>query len=88
MDSLMMADTRWRLSQASTAQLLELLWQVWDVLNRRLRFSEGPIAADTNAKCAITHVAFTVTPFTKRRVTRGTDHIAVSFMTKMDMTTL
>ena len=43
MDSRMMADTRWRLSQDSTAQLLELLWQVWDVLTRRLRFSEGPI---------------------------------------------
>ena len=39
----MMADTRWRLSTASTSQLLELLWQIWDLLNRKFRFFEGPI---------------------------------------------
>ena len=43
MDSTMMADTRWRLSQASTSQLLELLWQIWDLLNRKFRFADGPI---------------------------------------------
>ena len=43
MDSNMMADTRWRLSQASTSQLLELLWQIWDLLNRKFRFADGPI---------------------------------------------
>ena len=43
MDSNMMADTRWRLSQASTSQILELLWQIWDLLNRKFRFADGPI---------------------------------------------
>ena len=38
-----MADTRSRISQASTTQLLELLWQIWDILNRRFRFSDGPV---------------------------------------------
>ena len=32
MDSRTMADTRSRISQASTTQLLELLWQIWDIL--------------------------------------------------------
>ena len=36
---------------------------------------------------ATTHVAFIATLYTKRRIMRGTAHIAVSSMTKMDMTT-
>ena len=39
----MMNDIRWRIDRASTAQLLELLWQIWDRLNRCFRFMDGPI---------------------------------------------
>ena len=42
MDSQTMSDTRRNINQASVSQLLELLWQIWDILNRRLRFAEGP----------------------------------------------
>ena len=49
--------------------------------------SKAPSAAGTNVNGATTHVAFIVTLYTKRRITRGTAHIAVSSMMKMDMTT-
>ena len=42
MDNQTMSDTQRNIHQASVAQLLELLWQIWDILNRRLRFADGP----------------------------------------------
>ena len=83
MDSQMMADTRWRVSQAYTSQLLELLWQIWDILNRKLRFSDGPIwcGVVTSASGARTNAVFTVIRSTKKSDILVTDHISGSSMT-------
>ena len=56
-----MADTRWRLSQAATSQLLELLWQIWDLLNRKFRFSDGPNRCRHKCGTAPTAVSFMIT---------------------------
>ena len=80
MDS-QMADTRWRVSQASTSQRGKFGTYSTEDFDSRT----APFAAVTNASGVTTSVAFTVIRKTRKSAMLGMVHISASSMTKRGM---